>query len=109
MRGYIKEFPKEIEIKDGIFYKIKFKRTLQNSKYDGICFFHDKEIWISTGLTRRERLETFWHEVQHALDYEWELKIPHKMIYNLEKPMSFLFSRNTWIQWADWKDCIKEN
>jgi hypothetical protein len=38
----------------------------------------------------RKLLETFIHEYLHAVEYEYDLKIPHKLVSTLEKPIAYL-------------------
>lgn len=104
MNGRRKDFPKCVYLAEDVCYQIKFKRGLQAKGYMGVCCFDIKEIWISTGLTCQERLETFWHEISHALDFEYGIKLTHKQVYALEKPLSDLFQKNAWVQWAQWKE-----
>lgn len=102
MNGKRRDFPKEICIGENIFYRIRFKRNLLKEGLAGLCHMDTKEIWIACGLSCQERLATFWHEVSHALDYEYGIKLSHKQVYALEKPLAELFSRNAWVTWAKW-------
>lgn len=108
MRGLRREFPTEIEIRDGIFYKILFKsaRKMDTETHTvwGFCDPNRREIWIRQGQKPAQRAVTFWHELQHAIEFEWEIDLPHKTIYDLEAPLAHIFKRNAWITWADWKD-----
>ena len=49
-----------------------------------------RTIELADWLLDRPRLllRTFIHEYLHAVEHEYDLKIPHKMIYELEKPLS---------------------
>lgn len=44
-----------------------------------------------------ETTETFIHEVFHAIEFEWKLPIPHKLIYRLEKIVTQIFKWNGWV------------
>lgn len=95
-----KDFPREIEIAPGVYYKVKFKRGLESKGYMGLAIFDDQEIWISMGLSPKERLSTFFHEVAHCLDEHYGLKWRHRDIYKMEEPLAFFFARNAvWIKW----------
>lgn len=99
--GKIKDIPKLIRIKDDVFYKVKFKRGKSMPGYDGLCHFDTKEIWIGPHTTPQERLETFAHEVIHAIHHEWGFDMPHKMVYNLEEPIAFLISKSLGFKWSE--------
>lgn len=42
-------------------------------------------------LGPRQMIETFLHEFLHAVDFEYDLKISHKLIYRLERPLRYMF------------------
>lgn len=65
----------------------------------GLCVGSSQEILLATGLTPKQRSETFWHELLHAIEFEYEIKIPHSLIYELEKPLSYIFMKNAFIHW----------
>lgn len=93
-----KDFPRFVKITPRISYSVKFKRGLENRGYMGLCFYDKKEIWISMGLSAKDRLSTFCHEVAHSVSHEYGLDLSHQTIYDLEGPLAFFLSRNTaWI------------
>jgi hypothetical protein len=95
-----KDVPKELEIAPGIFYKIKWKRDLLKQGYCGLTFFSDKEIHIAMGMDNEETIATIAHEWAHAACHEYDLKLPHAIIYKIEEALGFLITRNTvWIRW----------
>lgn len=97
-----RDIPKEIEIADGIFYKVKFKRGLREKHgYDGLCFYDSKEIWIASGLCYLETASTLMHEALHAISHEHDIKLEHKLIYKIEEALAFFLFRNAvWIKWS---------
>lgn len=94
-----KDYPKEILVGDS-FYKIKFVRRICHAATGtdmqtlGTCCPDDKEILILQGLDPMERLSTLVHELLHALEFEYEIEIPHKLIYQLERPITQLLMDN---------------
>lgn len=87
-----KQYPREIMIR-GSVWTIKFVRNL-GPHLCGECDLAEREIRIAQKLKPMLRLETFVHEVLHAFEEEYGLKIPHKMIYKLEKPLCNLLIEN---------------
>jgi hypothetical protein len=63
-------------------------------KARGTCDPNRREIKIYRKQTPRMLLRTFWHEVKHAFEFEWRIKLDHQVIYDLEKPMADLFLKN---------------
>lgn len=51
----------------------------------GECDMSNKEIRIRAGLSKRESLKTLIHETLHAYEREYKLKLPHVLVYGLER------------------------
>jgi Zn-dependent peptidase ImmA (M78 family) len=95
-----RDIPKEIEISEGVYYKVKFKRGLQQKGYDGLCFYDSKEIWIAAGMDHQETASTLVHEALHAISHEHDIRLDHKLIYKVEAALAFFIFRNSvWIKW----------
>jgi hypothetical protein len=89
-----KDYPKELLIGDAI-YRIRFVKKIDpTKKVVGLCDPCDKEILILQGLSPLERFKSFIHEILHALEYEYEIKMDHSLIYKLEEPIAFLLLDN---------------
>jgi hypothetical protein len=91
-----RDYPKELHIGDAI-YKVKFVRKLEKGTV-GLCDPSEYEIKILCGQSPEETFKTFIHEVLHALlEFENDMEIKHKMIYDLEKPLYQLL-RDNWFR-----------
>lgn len=93
------KIPHKIEIKPGIVYYVNYVKRFDDPNQTGYCLGHDSEvgcrtIWLKIGLPKKIMIKTFIHEVLHAIDFEWGIKIPHKLIDALEGPLFYLFSKN---------------
>ena len=91
--------PHKVEIKPGIVYYVTYVDRFDDPYQSGYCIGSDfkngyRTIQIKKGLTPTFRAKTFLHELLHAIDFEWNVKIPHKLIEALEKPLFILFTRN---------------
>ena len=94
-----KDFPKSVQITPKVSYAVKFKRGLEKQGYMGLCHYDTREIWVSMGLSAKDRLSTFCHELAHAASHEYGLDLEHKIVYDLEGPLAFFLSRNTkWLK-----------
>lgn len=84
----MKDYPKEVII-GGRSWKIKFRRVIEGDRrYLGMCYFEDAEIHIRLGQSRRDRLATYFHEILHAFEWEYDVKLGHKIICKLEYAQS---------------------
>lgn len=90
-----KHFPKSLRITKKVDYAVKFKRGMSSKEgYLGLCFFDLKEILLSEGQDKVERLSTLVHEVLHALAHEYGFDLSHDIIYKLERPIALFILLN---------------
>lgn len=77
-------------------YTVKFKRKIyfEGCEARGLCDPETLEIQIAYGLDREELLQTLIHELLHCIEYEYDAKIPHPLIYLLEGPITKLIYDN---------------
>lgn len=62
--------------------------------------YADKETRTITLLSKqneRDLFSTFIHELLHALTYEHDIKLKHKLVYALEGPLADALLRNFFI------------
>lgn len=97
------KIPKIIIINDNE-WKVVFKKILRvagTRAYNNLGYAHEdsKEIWIKNtkSITDEVKLEILAHELLHAIEFEYELDIPHHLIYKLEKPLVGLISTGCFI------------
>jgi hypothetical protein len=92
------KIPSKIRLKKGVEYQIVRQDLIDDDPSClGICNGLTKTIIIKTGLSDRLTLETLIHELLHAICFEFEVKIPHKLIYALEAPIIKILKLNGWI------------
>jgi hypothetical protein len=81
-------FPEKLKIGKHEWSVIQSESHEDAEKDDlGVCVWDDKLIWISVRQSREQLICSFIHEVFHAIEYEYKIKIPHGIIYALEKPI----------------------
>lgn len=78
------KYPKTIEVGRDI-YKIKFVKKFKDGVTLGETDPEKLEIRILKGMSKRETLSCFIHEVIHALEFSHEIGIKHKLVYQLER------------------------
>lgn len=54
----------------------------------GFTCVDTRTIELCSKLGSRTALVTLVHECVHAIGHEYDLKIPHKLIYAMEKPLA---------------------
>lgn len=72
-------------------WRVKFVRHIPHRK-GRICFgMTDPEtqtIVLRLGQKPAMLYETFWHEIFHIFEDVYGFKIPHRVIYNVERPIA---------------------
>lgn len=90
----VRDIPKHILVGNET-YDIVFKKTVDgDDTVFGSCDSGEKEIVIKIGLNPIDRAETLIHEIMHALEFEYNLDIPHALIHKLERPIRKLITDN---------------
>lgn len=81
-------FPKIVYIND-TSYHIRFLKRLKYEGEDVVSLFcpDERTIFIKLGMSDSKTMQTFIHECLHAIEFEYDLKISHKLIYKMEDPI----------------------
>lgn len=51
----------------------------------GLCDPESRTIYVKKGLSKSMLFRTVTHELLHAIEFEMDLNVPHKLIYQFEK------------------------
>jgi len=95
----MKKIPHKIRIKSKVTYEIVWSDTIgESQKTLAECRYDSKQILIKSGQSEAENWKCFIHEVFHALEFEYRIPIPHKIIYLLEEAVFKLVSLNGWLE-----------
>lgn len=91
----IRDYPKEILVREE-WYEVRFAQVIPGEPKStlGLACQETKTIWIKLGQSPRDRFKTLMHEIMHIIEYEYDLKIPHRLIYALEEPLIRLILDN---------------
>ncbi len=88
--------PKRIKVRHH-YYRIIFHDSLiphGDGKARGTCDPTNRVINISKKQTRRLVISTFLHELLHAIEFEYRIKLAHQTIHELELPLAQVFIQN---------------
>lgn len=92
------EIPTEVKIKKGITYRVhivnKIPYQVEGESLTGYCHQETRTIWVSKRQRRPGLEKAFLHELIHAIQFEYELKIDHDDVYDLEKALYEVFRIN---------------
>ncbi len=86
-----KDFPRVLVIGDSI-WKVRLVNVIKEPGHGrgqifGLTCPDLKLIKIVKSLPDREFARTYVHEVCHAIEEEYDIEIPHWLIYALEEPI----------------------
>lgn len=91
-----KELPKTYKVQ-GETYKIKQAKLAikEDARAIASCDPETRTIVFRQDLTnKRELFKTLIHELLHALEFEYSLNLPHKVIRDLEEPITRFLEEN---------------
>lgn len=80
----LNKYPKEIVIRKAIYCVLIVDTIKNNPRILGFCSRKHK-IWIKKQASRKKMYDTFMHELLHAFEFEYNIKIKHKAVYQLAK------------------------
>lgn len=93
------KYPERLKIGDR-YYRIRFVKSIRRDKRAiGLCDEARAEILIHSGLSDDEKLKTLFHELLHAMEFEYNIKIPHHSIYQYEEAIFDFFCANSDLIW----------
>ena len=100
----MRDYPKFLKVR-GEDWEIKFfksrvddwdkekeKEELEDTL--GLCDATNKIIYIKMGQSREDIFKTFVHELLHAVEEEYCITIPHRIVYKMEDVARDLLAQN---------------
>lgn len=87
------KYPTEIFIK-GESWRITFVDVIEGKDTLGLCDPNNKVIHIRRGLKKDELFKTFIHELCHAAEDSYSIKVSHKAVYKLEEAIFDILVNN---------------
>lgn len=93
------KIPSVVRITSKVSYQVVWVETLVKNgvEHDGFCDGEAKIIFLLLGMSKQRTERAYVHEFGHALDFEYDLKIPHWLIGALEVPILRVLRLNGWI------------
>lgn len=91
------KIPSRLKIKNKVAYEIVWVDSFEDKDILGECRFDSKQIAIKKGQSERELIKTFIHEALHAIQFERDIKLTHKSVYQLEDGLYYILFHNEWV------------
>lgn len=92
------DIPSSIRITKRIKYEVVYQDEI---KEDPECLGYSdpvtRLIHLKKDQTKQEEIETFFHELTHAICKEYSININHKEIYKIEKAIYKFLTLNKFI------------
>ena len=91
-------YPSKVRITAKQAYEVVWVDEFVNPENVGECRLNSKQIVLKKGENKLETESTFLHELLHCIEFEYKLKIPHQVIYDLEGPLLKVLKLNGWVK-----------
>lgn len=88
------KIPHRVKIKPGVFYHVVWVDRFDDPKQIGWSDKDARLIYLKHRMGVKETNEIFIHEVLHAIEYEYDIALPHKLVYALQGPLALLLTQN---------------
>lgn len=92
------KIPAKIKIRGRVFYQVVWSEVIKdNPDTMGLAEPNERTIYLKLGMSESETMKTLLHELIHAIEFEWDQPIPHKITYTLEEGIWKILKLNKWI------------
>jgi hypothetical protein len=93
-----RHYPKKLKVKKR-YYKVEMTSRIEDDKGQDMGLFgclipQEKLILLNTRQSDKEMFKTLLHEALHAIEVEYKIRIPHKLIYAMEGPLAEFIKAN---------------
>jgi hypothetical protein len=100
--GLPMKIPTKICIKKGIEYEVVYVDEIEsNPNLMGLCRdkkeTRQRQIVLKRGMSKKDTWQTYIHELLHVIEFEFKIKISHKLIDQLEAPIFQILKLNGWV------------
>lgn len=90
------QIPHKVRIKGKVSYEVVWVDKFDDADVYGLCDYDKKIIYIKKKMSAMESRRTFWHELTHAMEFEYGFQIPHSVVHEMEKAQEAVFRLNKW-------------
>jgi hypothetical protein len=90
------KIPSHIKIKNKVVYEIVWVDSFKDEDVLGECRPEQRQIALKNGMSEKQTWATFLHEILHCFQFERDVSISHKHIYELEEAIYYALFHNKW-------------
>lgn len=91
----LKDFLNRPEFKiAGLFYKIAWCKIIDSKETLGYCEDESQIIYMKDGQDMDETFKTMIHELVHAMDHTYGMKLKHSQVRKLELALADFLTNN---------------
>lgn len=93
----VTQIPSKVQIAPKLFYDIVWQKELVNAsghKLCGLTDFTNKLITIQMDMPAKLTIETYLHEVTHAMSEEYELGLTENQVLKIEHALPYVLKKN---------------
>lgn len=80
----VKKVPHRIQIKKNVFYEVVYIDDFADGKTMGEARFNERQIVIKRGLSPKNTIVTFLHELTHVASYEYGIDLTENQVLATE-------------------------
>ena len=89
--------PKKVRITSKVSYEIVYIEEFEDKTTVGECRGEKNQIVLKIGQSKTDMFKTFLHEILHAIEYEYNVSLPHVAIYKMEDAIERILVLNKWV------------
>ena len=90
------KIPHKVRITAKVSYEVVWVDKFDERDLSGACDIAKKIIYLKKKMSAKETRQTFWHELTHAMEAEYNFQIPHSVVHQLEVAQEAVFRLNKW-------------
>lgn len=93
------QVPHKIYLKSRVAYEVVYVDRFDDPTVLALCRKDgtSRQILLRKDLVGEELISALLHEILHAIEFEYRIPIPHKLIYRLEKAILKVLKLNGWL------------
>jgi len=82
--------PHRIRLKNKVFYEVLYVDDFKDGKTLGETRFNEKQIVLLKNLSPKIMVSTFFHELLHAISFEYNVDLTETQVLNFENSVGYL-------------------
>lgn len=89
-----KQIPSKIQLGSKLYYNVFWANDYKNGELNGECDYEKRQIILNMKQSDRESVVTYFHELAHAISYEYNFDLTESQVRNFERSVPYLLKNN---------------